>query len=135
MNAPMEDKKRQKLKKQRIEFDQSKCWFCLASPAVEKHLVITVGNCCYLTLAKGGMVDEHFLICPMEHFQSSLAATEDIRREMAQFKDALRKFYDRNDQVPVFFERNYKTSHMQLQVVPIPKQATRELKEIFLVSR
>lgn len=80
------------------------------------------------------MVDEHFLICPMEHFQSSLACTEDIRREMEQFKDALQKFYNRNGQVPVFFERNYKTSHMQLQVVPIPKQATRELKEIFLVG-
>lgn len=133
MNAPTDDdKKKHKMKKQRIEFDQSKCWFCLASPSVEKHLVITVGNSCYLTLAKGAMVDEHFLICPMEHYQSSLACTDDIRQEMEQFKDALRKFYDRKGEVPVFFERNYKTSHMQLQAVPIPRNATRELKDIFL---
>lgn len=117
-----------------MEFDQAKCWFCLASPSVEKHLVITVGESCYLTLAKGGMVPEHFLICPMEHFQNILACSEDIRQEMAQFKEAIRKFYLRRDTVPVFFERNYKTSHMQLQAVPIPQQATRELKEIFLVS-
>lgn len=42
-----------KHKRQKIEFDQSKCWFCLASPAVEKHLVVTVGNRVYLALAKG----------------------------------------------------------------------------------
>lgn len=40
-------------RKQRIEFDKSKCWFCLASPSVEKHLVVTVGNSTYLALAKG----------------------------------------------------------------------------------
>jgi len=77
-------------------------------------------------------VEEHFLVCPMEHFQSSLAYDEEIRLEMEQFKEALRKFYDRRDQVAVFFERNYKTSHMQLQAVPIPRKATRELKDIFL---
>ncbi|CAH1125889.1 unnamed protein product [Ceutorhynchus assimilis] len=133
MNAPMEDdKKKQRTKKPRMEFDQSKCWFCLASPSVEKHLVITVGNYCYLALAKGAIVDEHFLICPMEHFQSSLACTEEIQQEMEQFKEALHKFYDRRDHLPVFFERNYKTSHMQLQAIPIPKKATRELKDIFL---
>ncbi|XP_050296016.1 CWF19-like protein 1 homolog isoform X2 [Anthonomus grandis grandis] len=134
MNASMDDhNKKQKFKKQKVEFDQSKCWFCLASPTVEKHLVITVGNCCYLTLAKGGIVEEHFLICPMEHFQSSLACTEDIRKEMGEFKEALRNFYARKGQVPVFSERNYKTSHMQLQVVPIPEKAARELKDIFLI--
>uniref|UniRef100_A0AAR5Q6T1 Cwf19-like C-terminal domain-containing protein n=2 Tax=Dendroctonus ponderosae TaxID=77166 RepID=A0AAR5Q6T1_DENPD len=133
MNASMEDEKRkQRPKKQRVEFDQAKCWFCLASPSVEKHLVITVGESCYLTLAKGGIVPEHFLICPMEHFQNTLACSEEIRQEMAQFKEAIRKFYHRRDTVPVFFERNYKTSHMQLQAVPIPQQATRELKDIFL---
>ncbi|XP_032360999.1 CWF19-like protein 1 isoform X2 [Etheostoma spectabile] len=29
------------------------CWFCLASPQVEKHLVISIGTHCYLALAKG----------------------------------------------------------------------------------
>lgn len=50
---PMEDVKKKFNKRQKIEFDKSKCWFCLASPSVEKHLVITVGNSTYLALAKG----------------------------------------------------------------------------------
>lgn len=56
-NAPEEsqDNKR-KAKRQKIVFDQSKCWFCLASPSVEKHLIITVGNSTYLALAKGTFV-------------------------------------------------------------------------------
>lgn len=59
---------------------------------------------------------------------------EPVSLEMDQFKKALVKFYERESKVPIFFERNYKTSHMQLQVIPIPKKAQRELKEIFMVS-
>lgn len=124
-----DDRKR---KKQKITFDQSKCWFCLASPSVEKHLVINVGDATYLALAKGGLVDEHLLICPIEHYQSTLSLPGNVIQELNQYKNALKQFYGRNDNVPVFFERNYKTSHMQLQAVPIPKAAVRELKEIFL---
>lgn len=49
------EEKRKSFKKQKIEFDKTKCWFCLASPSVEKHLVITVGTCVYLALAKGNL--------------------------------------------------------------------------------
>lgn len=45
------DKK--KPRKSKIEFDLSKCWFCLSSPSVEKHLIIAVGDFTYLALAKG----------------------------------------------------------------------------------
>lgn len=44
-----------------------KCWFCLASPDVEKHLIISIGDFCYLALPKGGLVPEHCLIIPIEH--------------------------------------------------------------------
>ncbi|RZC40507.1 CWF19-like protein 1, partial [Asbolus verrucosus] len=123
---------RRRPKRQKIEFDQSKCWFCLSSPSVEKHLIVTVGNATYLALAKGGIVDEHLLISPIEHHQNSLGLPEAALQEMNQFKEALRNFYGRDERVAVFFERNYKTSHMQLQAVPIPKQAVKELKEIFI---
>lgn len=132
MSRNNEDPPNKKIKRPRIEFDQSKCWFCLASPSVEKHLVVTVGNCVYLAAAKGGLVDEHLLICPVEHHQSAVGLAEDIQEEIDRFKEALRKFYARNGNVPVFFERNYKTSHMQIQAVPIPRKASKELKEIFM---
>lgn len=150
MNYEEEKGKQKKTKKSKIEFDTSKCWFCLASPSVEKHLIIAVGTTSYLALAKGkifvctslkciiiislgGIVEEHFLICPIEHYQNSIGHPQEVMEEISQFKETLHKFYDRNGQVPVFFERNYKTSHMQLQVIPIPKNADRELKDIFLV--
>lgn len=152
---PVEEKRQQKkTKRQKMEFDTSKCWFCLASPSVEKHLIIAVGTTAYLALAKGrvftskywrwysviyiiilgGLVDEHFLVCPIEHYQSSIGQPQEVLEEISKFKEALHKFYNRSDRIPVFFERNYKTSHMQLQVIPIPKKACRELKDIFIVS-
>ncbi|KRT83265.1 hypothetical protein AMK59_3916 [Oryctes borbonicus] len=131
MSTPVDEKEHKKVKRQKIEFDQNKCWFCLASSNVEKHLIITVGNETYLALAKGGIVEEHFLICPVQHHQSSISLAKDVLEEIEQFKEAITKFYARNNSVPVFFERNYKTSHMQLQCIPIPSAAQRELEDIF----
>lgn len=53
MNPVEEKGKQKKTKRPKMEFDTSKCWFCLASPSVEKHLIIAVGNTTYLALAKG----------------------------------------------------------------------------------
>lgn len=139
MNAPDEEKRKhtdkdRQRKRQKMEFDQSKCWFCLSSPEVEKHLVVSVGNVAYLALAKGGLVDEHLLIIPTEHHQSVLALPNDVLNEIQQFKEALTNFFEKQEKVPIFFERNYKTSHCQINVVPIPVAATREIADIFKVS-
>lgn len=82
----------------------------------------------------GGVVEEHFLICPVEHYQCANSLPQEVVEELDLFKEAVRKFYGRNDKVAVFFERNYKTSHMQIQAVPIPKRAAKEIKDIFKVS-
>lgn len=81
----------------------------------------------------GGLVDEHMLICPIEHHQCTIGQPTDVTNEIQKYKEAVNKFYARNGEVAVFFERNYKTLHMQLQCIPLPKQATREIKEIFKV--
>ncbi|KAF5308205.1 hypothetical protein FQR65_LT06385 [Abscondita terminalis] len=130
MNAEQADEKKF-VKRKKVEFDQSKCWFCLASPSVEKHLVISVGRLVYLVLAKGGIVNDHLLICPIEHHQSGVGLPEQILGEIERFKKALKKLFKTKDLEPVFFERNYKTSHMQIQVIPIPTAAKKELAEIF----
>lgn len=82
---------------------------------------------------KGGLVDEHFLICPIEHYQSAVGQPDDVCDEVEKFKEALKNFYARNNQVPVFFERNFKTSHMQIQAVPIPTAAKTDIEDIFKV--
>lgn len=120
-------------KKSKLEFDQSKCWFCLSSPVVSKHLVISVGTEIYLALAKGGLVEDHFLILPITHHQSLSILPKNVKEEMDLYKKAVTKYYESTDRVPVFFERNFKTSHCQLQAVPIHKNQAPALKEMFEV--
>lgn len=118
-------------KKQPMVFDQESCWFCLASAAVEKHLIISIGNEAYLALAKGGMVPDHVLISPVGHHQSLSDLPEAVEEEIEKFKSALKKFYKKQQKVPVFFERNFKTSHLQIQAVPVPRELSSRLKDAF----
>ncbi|XP_039276496.1 CWF19-like protein 1 [Nilaparvata lugens] len=118
-------------KRQRPTFDQDKCWFCLASPEVEKHLVISIGTEVYLALAKGGLVPDHLLILPVAHHQSTSSVPSTVSDEIKQFKSALKKYFKSKRKAVVFFERNYKTSHLQIQVVPVPIGATEILKAEF----
>lgn len=118
-------------KRPKLEFDQSKCWFCLSSPVVSKHLVISVGTEIYLALAKGGLVEDHFLILPITHHQSLSILPKNVKEEMDLYKKAVARYYESTDRVPVFFERNFKTSHCQLQTVPVHKNQAPALKEMF----
>lgn len=121
-------------KRPKPEFDQAKCWFCLSSPEVSKHLVISVGTEVYVALARGGLVENHFLILPITHHQSLSILPKEVMEEMNLYKDAIGRYYASTDRVPVFFERNYKTSHCQLQVIPVHKNQAPDLKETFMVS-
>lgn len=108
------------------------CWFCLGSPEVEKHLVVSVGTQCYIALAKGGLIPEHVLIAPIGHHQSVVTAPDDVIEEIEQYKSSLKKFFKSRNQEVVFFERNYKTAHLQVQAVPIPSTQKDEVKETFV---
>ncbi|EEB18869.1 conserved hypothetical protein [Pediculus humanus corporis] len=112
--------------------DPETCWFCLASNSVEKHLVISIADEVYLALAKGGLTPLHCLIVPVKHQRSLAELSKSAMMELKKYKTAVRKFFETKNQVPVIFERNYKTSHLQLQIVPVPNSLTRDLKEIFL---
>lgn len=79
-----DDKK--KPKRAKMEFDKNKCWFCLSSQDASKHLVISVGREIYLALARGGVVDDHFLITPVEHHQSLSILPSGVRKELALYK-------------------------------------------------
>lgn len=73
----------------------AECWFCLANPKVEKHLVATVGDTCYVAAPKGGLHPLHALVIPITHFPSVAFASEEVRREIGQhvesFRTALRR--------------------------------------------
>ncbi|CAG0916211.1 unnamed protein product [Notodromas monacha] len=101
---------------------QTPCWFCLSSPEVAKHLVITVGENIYLALAKGGLVPGHVIILPIEHFRALYVRgeNENLIEEVETMKVALLKYFASINMSCVFFERNYKSNHSQLHAVPIP---------------
>lgn len=109
--------------------DPGNCWFCLSSPDVEKEYIISIGDNCYLALAKGGLVEDHVLILPIDHIRSSLEASDELREEIAKFKNCLTKFYASHGKDVAFFERNFKSQHMQIQAVPIPYELLQEDKD------
>ncbi|KAG7231767.1 hypothetical protein INR49_010405 [Caranx melampygus] len=88
------------------------CWFCLASPQVEKHLVISIGTHCYLALAKGGLTPHHVLILPIGHYQSVVELSSEVVEEMEKYKSALRSFYRSKG------ERCAQEQQMELMEIP-----------------
>ncbi|XP_057591770.1 CWF19-like protein 1 isoform X4 [Hippopotamus amphibius kiboko] len=112
------------------------CWFCLASPEVEKHLVVNIGTHCYLALAKGGLSDDHVLILPIGHYQSVVELSAEVVEEVEKYKATLRRFFKSRGKRCVLFERNYKSHHLQLQVVPVPlsRCAADDIKDAFVIQ-
>eukprot|EP00026_Physarum_polycephalum_P006461 Phypoly_transcript_06504.p1 GENE.Phypoly_transcript_06504~~Phypoly_transcript_06504.p1 ORF type:complete len:522 (+),score=76.22 Phypoly_transcript_06504:58-1623(+) len=102
------------------------CWFCLSSPDVETHLVASIGNDVYLALAKGGLVDDHVLIVPIEHHPAIASLPQGTLDEINRYKLAMKQYYTQTNRVMVIFERNLPTKgtlHGHLQIVGIPKAA------------
>lgn len=76
-----------------FSLSSEKCWFCLSSPDVEKHLVITIGDSFYLALAKGPINQYHVLILSVTHIQSVALLSEEDFNELEKFKSALKEFF------------------------------------------
>ncbi|XP_070532625.1 CWF19-like protein 1 [Ptychodera flava] len=107
------------------------CWFCLGSPQVEKHLVVSVGTHTYLALAKGGLLNDHVLILPIGHYQSTVDLPQEAIDEIQEYKTSLRQMYKSEDKCCVIFERNFRSQHLQLQVVPLPEDKVDVVSEVF----
>lgn len=81
----------------------------------------------------GGIVDDHLLICPVQHHRCTVGLDESISKEIQQFKSAVNDYYAQQKKVPVFFERNYKSFHLQVHVIPISINMSTNLKDMFQV--
>ncbi|EJW76275.1 hypothetical protein WUBG_12817 [Wuchereria bancrofti] len=138
MSAEVEDnvdhggKRRKKESSSREIRVQQPCWFCLSNVNVEQYLVISVADECYLAMPKGPLVNDHVMILSIGHIQSVVAAPQTVRDDIKKYKDALTLMFNKQGKLPVFFERNYKTQHLQIQVVPIPKTCSKALRSSFL---
>ncbi|KAH8336930.1 hypothetical protein KR059_008551, partial [Drosophila kikkawai] len=113
------------------QIDQEKCWFCLSSPDVEKHLIITVGEHFYLALAKGPINKNHVMILSTKHVPCAAQLSPEDWEELDKFKAALRKFFKSLGQVVCFTERHYKSVHLQINVLAFEEGYAWKIKHSF----
>ncbi|VDN10270.1 unnamed protein product [Dibothriocephalus latus] len=111
---------------------QDGCWFCLGNPQVAKHLVVTIATQAYLAMPRGPLVKDHLLILTVGHYQNWMACPVSVRKDIDAYKTSLRAMYKAEGKAMVAFERNFKTHHYQLQVVPVPFSVAAEVKKAFL---
>ncbi|KAK1408548.1 hypothetical protein QVD17_40416 [Tagetes erecta] len=108
------------------------CWFCLSSPNVESHLITSVGENCYCALAKGPLVPDHVLILPIEHLPNTLSSPPEFDLELVKFQNSLKAYFKSRKKEVVFFEWVYlKTSHANVQAVPVPLNRASAVEDIF----
>eukprot|EP01102_Stenamoeba_stenopodia_P022230 TRINITY_DN9194_c0_g1_i1.p1 TRINITY_DN9194_c0_g1~~TRINITY_DN9194_c0_g1_i1.p1 ORF type:complete len:508 (+),score=89.16 TRINITY_DN9194_c0_g1_i1:86-1609(+) len=96
------------------------CWFCLGTPSVEKHLIVSVGDSIYLALPKGGIVEDHVLIVPIRHATSIAALNKEEHQEVHKYKASLKNYFHSLNKEGVFFERKVGDFHSHIQVIPVP---------------
>ncbi|KAL6846334.1 hypothetical protein ACP4OV_023782 [Aristida adscensionis] len=114
---------------------ESSCWFCLSSPDVESHLVISIGEGYYCALAKGPLVPNHVLMIPVEHCPSTLMMPPEAEAELGRYKSALGKYFERQGKTAVYFEwMSQQSRHANLQVVPVPLSKADAVKKIFQLA-
>ncbi|KAG9050584.1 hypothetical protein FS842_011347 [Serendipita sp. 407] len=138
------------------EIAATECWFCLMNPNIAKHLLVSLGDECYVTLPKGQLpvtspkdnkLKEMFpvpgggqvIIIPISHNPTlrSLPPSEapGTMAEVEKYKSALRSFYASYSCAPIFFEvakRMIHGVHAQLHVVPVPQSIPdNEVEECF----
>jgi hypothetical protein len=99
------------------------CWFCLASPVVKVHLVVSVSESAYLSLPRGGMSALHVLAVPIECVPNRLQASAAALKDLDKYSDAVADMYQSINCRMLCYERAIRTKgkdHMQLHLVPVP---------------
>jgi len=104
------------------------CWFCLASPSCERHLISSVHDQVYVAMPKGPVDPGHVLLVPVTHTSKGVlgdANASGIAEEMDELKAQLRKHAHDVYQKNMFvFERAIQTKggyHTHIQCIPIEK--------------
>ncbi|KAI6237279.1 hypothetical protein M3Y95_00248400 [Aphelenchoides besseyi] len=108
------------------------CWFCLSNVTAERHLVVSVGTTCYMCLPKGGLSNLHVMVLSIGHVQSLVSAETPVREEVAKYRDAFTLMCDKMDHVVCCWERNYKTSHLNFEMIGIPRENAKALRSALM---
>lgn len=117
-----------------IEEPHAECWFCLANPAVEKHLLVSIGRNSYVALAKGPVTDGHTVCIPINHSASLSTMSEEIGLEILNISNNIRAFEIEKGNDVAIFERYIpmtvsKAMHMQVHVISFPQNLSRSVRD------
>lgn len=114
------------------------CWFCLASPACEKHLIVGVFDTCYAAQPKGPCHPGHVLLVPVQHDSSGALTNPTVAQEMEELKRRLQKHaLEVYDSDLFIFERAMQTKggyHTHVQCIPVPKGAGPKIRATMLAQ-
>ncbi|EGV66857.1 hypothetical protein CANTEDRAFT_112362 [Yamadazyma tenuis ATCC 10573] len=120
----------------RAKVSPQNCFFCLSNPNVETHMIITIGQLVYMTVAKGPLTRSnasmpfsgHGIITPVDHMSKN---TKEVDAEMNEFEVKLFHKFKQNypDFVLVVFDLNLeKNVHYHRQFLPIHNKFLEEDK-------
>ncbi|XP_048335670.2 zinc finger CCCH domain-containing protein 64 isoform X1 [Ziziphus jujuba] len=108
------------------------CWFCLSSPNVESHLIVSIGENIYCALAKGPLVQDHVLVIPVEHLSNTFSLPPECEIDLGRFQNSLKKYYSEQGKEVVFFEWVSKRStHANIQAIPVPSSRAAAAQNVF----
>ena len=68
------------------------CWFCLATPEVEKHLIVSIAGATYVATAKGSVVPQHVLVIPVDHVNCMASLGSEAETEVKKYLKSLTRF-------------------------------------------
>ena len=120
------------------------CWFCLASPTCEKHLIVSLSNYCYITMPKGSVNKNHTLIVPINHSSSEtvqrigafLDPDPAVVAEIEETKEKIRKHANTKLQKDLLvFERAIPTKrgyHSHVNCIPIDRGLGPKIRSVML---
>lgn len=114
--------------------ERAECWFCLATPSVERHLIVSIGQEAYLAMPKGAINSDHVLIVPIAHASSTTALSAAAWTEIERFKRGLRDLFAANGKEMIVLDRNVQTigaAHCHVQVVGVPRANAVTAKRVF----
>ncbi|DAZ92740.1 TPA: hypothetical protein N0F65_002558 [Lagenidium giganteum] len=135
--AAQRDQERQQRSRGPPVPQRTECWFCLATPSVERHLIVSIGQEAYLAIPKGAINADHLLIVPIEHEPSMTKLSASAEKEVERFKTQLGKLFAAEGKELIVFDRNVATlgaTHCHLQLVGLPTAKARMTRRVFEVE-
>ncbi len=140
--VPVVDK-RHNFQKHHFPLDaRTDCWFCLASPTCEKHLIVSLAESTYVTMPKGPVNEHHALIVPINHSGAendgekhvigAFLEGSSVVQEIEETKEMLRRHAnDKLDKDLLVFERAIPTKggyHAHINCIPIERGLGSKIK-------